>query len=92
MKPGDSFQDSLAHRKYVTECIDKNINTLDCSTSSCLNLIACCRCDLQYVGETVQSLRDRLGGHRTCMKNPFADKFKKLSKNSGVGLAEMQIT
>ena len=26
--PSDSFQSSLTHRKYVTKCNDKNINTL----------------------------------------------------------------
>ena len=42
---------------------------------------------LQYVGETVQSLRDRFSGHRIGMKNLFADnKYKILSKHFGVGL------
>ena len=53
LKPSDSFHSSLTHRKYVTKCDDKNINTLNCSTSNCIYLITCCRCGLQYVGETV---------------------------------------
>ena len=73
MKPSDSFHSSLTHRKYVTKCDDKNINTLNCSSSNCIYLITCCRCGLQYVGETVQSLRDGFSGHRAGMKNPFAD-------------------
>ena len=41
----------------------------------------------QYVGETVKSLRDRFSGHKTGMKNPFADnRCKTLSKHFGVGL------
>ena len=65
----------------------KNISTLNCSTSNCIYLINCCRCDLQYIGETVQYLRDRFSGHRKGMKNPFADnKYKILSKHFGVGL------
>ena len=64
LKPSDSFHSSLTHRKYVTKCDDKNINTLNCSTSNCIYLRTCCRCGLQYVGETVQSLRDRFSGHR----------------------------
>ena len=45
----------------------------------------CCWCGLQYVGETVQSLRDRFNGHRTGMKNPSTDnKSKVLSENFGV--------
>ena len=84
LKPSDS---SLTHRKYVTECNDKNISTLNYSTYNCIYLINCCRCGLQYVGETVQSLRDRFTGHRTGMKNSFADrKCKILSKHFGVSL------
>ena len=87
LKPNDSFQSSLTHRKYVTKCYDKNINTLNCSTSNCIYLITCCRCGLQNVGEIVQSLRDRFSGHKTGMKNPFADdRYKILSKHFSVGL------
>ena len=87
LKPSDTFHSSLTHRKYVTKCDDKNINTLNCSTSNCIYLITCCRCDLQYVRETVQSLRDRFSGHRTGMKNPFpVNRHKILSKHFGVGL------
>ena len=69
----------------MTKCNDKNISTLSCSTSNCIYSITCCRCGLQYVGETVQYLRDRFSGHRTGMKNPFAgNKCKILSKHFGV--------
>ena len=65
----------------------KNINTLNCSTSNCIYLITCCRCGLQYLGKTLQFLRDRFSGHRTGMKNPFADnRYKILSNHFGVGL------
>ena len=70
----------------MTKCDDKNINTLNCSTFNCIYLITCFRCGLQYVEETVQSLRDRFSGHRAGMKNPFADnRCKILSKHFGVG-------
>ena len=50
-------------------------------------MISCCRCDLQYVGETVQSLRDRFSYHRAGMENPFADnRCKILSKRFSAGL------
>ena len=90
LKPSDSFHSSLTHRKYVTKCDDKNIkNTLNCSTSNCIYLITCCRCGLQYVGATVQSLRDRFSGHRVGMKNPSADnRCKILSKHFIVGLCK----
>ena len=48
LKPSDLTHSSLTHRKYVTKCDDKNINTLNCSTSNCIYLITCCRCGLQY--------------------------------------------
>ena len=71
----------------MTKGNDKNINTLNCSTSNCIYLITCCRYRLQYVGETVQSLRDGFSGHRAGMKNPFADnKCKILSKHFSVGI------
>ena len=38
LKPSDSFHSSLTHRKYVTKCDDKNINTLNCPTSNCIYL------------------------------------------------------
>ena len=71
----------------MTKCDDKNINTLNCFTSNYIYLITCCRRGLQYLGETVQSLRERLSGHRTGMKNLFADtRCKILSKHFGAGL------
>ena len=73
--------------KYATKCDDKNINTLNCSTSNCIYLITSWRCSFQYVGETVQSLRDRLSGHRSCTRNQFpGNKCKILSKHFAVGL------
>ena len=89
LKPSDSFHSSLTHRKYVTKCDDKNINTLNCSTSNCIYLKTCCRCGLQYVGETVQSLRDKFSGDRAGMKNPFADnRCKILTKHFSFGLCK----
>ena len=77
----------FTHRKYVTKCNGKNINTLNRSVSNCVCLITCCRCGLQYFEETVQSLRDWFIGHRRGTKNQFADnKCKTLSKHFGIGL------
>ena len=87
LKPSDSFHSSLTHRKYITKCDGKNINTLNCSTSNCIYLITCCGCGFQYVGETAQSLRDRFSAHRAGIKNPFAyNRCKILSKHFSVGL------
>ena len=71
----------------MTKCNDKNINTLNCYTYNCIYFITCCRCGLQYVGKTVQSLRDQLSGHKAGMEDPFADnKYKIISKHFGVSL------
>ena len=87
LKPSDSFHSSLTHRKYVTKCDHININTLNCSTSNCKYLITCCKYAFQYVGETVQSLKDRFSGLRAGMKNQFADnRCKILSKYFSVCL------
>ena len=41
-----------------------------------------CKCGLQYVGETVQSLRDRFSCRKTSMKNSFSEnKCNILSKH-----------
>ena len=88
LKPTDIFYSSMTHRKYITKNHDDTL-TLDCSTSNCIYLITCSRCGLQYVGETVQSLRDRFSGHRAGMKNPFSDnKCRILSKHFGTGLCK----
>ena len=68
LKPSDSFHNSLTHRKYVTKCNDKSINTLNYCTFNCIYLITYCKCCLRYVSETVQFLRLRFRGHRTGMK------------------------
>ena len=89
LKPSDSFDSSLTHRKYVTKCDDKNMDTLNCSTSNYIYLIIYCRCGLQYVRQTVQSLRDRFSGHRVGMKNPFAhNRCKVLNKHFSNGLCK----
>ena len=56
----------LTHRKCGLNVMGK-INILNCSTSNCVYLITCCRCAFQYVGETVQYLRDRFSGHRNLL-------------------------
>ena len=47
----------------------------------------CCRCGLQYVGENIQSLRERFSGHWTGIKSPLADnRCRVLTKHFRVGL------
>ena len=85
LKPSDSFYSTMTHRTYKTKSHDEQ-SILDCSTVNCIYLITCSRCGLQYVGETVQSLRDRFRGHRAGIKNPFSNNTCKiLSRHFGSG-------
>ena len=73
----------------MTKWDNKNIYTLNCSPSNYISLITC-RCGLQYVGETAQSLRDRFSRRRTGMRNTFADnRCNILSKHLVLVLAEI---
>ena len=72
-KPIESFHSSLTHKKYVTKCDDKSINTLNYSASNSIYFITCRRFSLQYVEETVPSLRDSFSGHSTDITAPFTD-------------------
>ena len=38
---------------------------MNCSTKNIIYLIICCKCYIQYVGETGQRLKDRLNNHRS---------------------------
>jgi hypothetical protein len=39
----------------------------DCNSSNIVYLITCLKCELQYVGETKNKLRDRMNGHRSAV-------------------------
>ena len=85
LKPSDNFYSTMTHRTYQTKSHDGN-KILDCSTVNCIYLISCSRCGLQYVGETVQSLRARFRTHRAGIKKPFSNnQCKILSRHFGSG-------
>ena len=86
IKATDTFYSTMTHRKYQTKSFS-NETSLNCSTVNCMYLITCNRCGLQYVGETIQTLRDRFSGHRASIKKPLSDnKCKSLSKHFSIGL------
>ena len=68
----DSFVSSSTHRTYDT-ILPPNTTTLNCSSTNCIYLITCTKCKLQYVGETVQTLRNRFSTHRQGMKDSDKD-------------------
>ena len=59
---------------------------LDCSSDNIVYLISCSKCNLQYVGETGNSLRIRMNSHRYCIRlnkdTPIAIHFN--SKNHNI--------
>ena len=42
---------------------------LNCGSSNLIYLINCKRCNIQYVGETGQKLRERVNNHRWCIRS-----------------------
>ena len=42
---------------------------LHCGTKNVVYLVTCKKCKIQYVGETERTLRQRMCGHRSCIKD-----------------------
>ena len=53
--------------------IPEDIDKVDCKTENVIYLVTCRKCKLQYVGETVQLLRGRIGQHSNSIDNPNKD-------------------
>ena len=52
---------------YFSVCSDIKYEvtfSASCKTSSCIYLLSCKQCEMCYVGKTINSVRDRLNGHR----------------------------
>jgi hypothetical protein len=43
-------------------------NNFTCTTRNIIYVITCTKCFIQYVGETNNSARERISGHRSCIK------------------------
>ena len=56
-RPLTSFSDSSGQNLFPI------VHRLDCSTPDCCYVVFCTRCNLQYVGQTSQPLRQRIGEH-----------------------------
>ena len=54
------FSSNLTGKSYHTKCLEP----LDCTTNNVIYGIDCSLCGLVYVGETGQTLRSRMNGHR----------------------------
>ena len=68
----EKFVSSSTHRIYHP-VIPDDVDYVDCKCDNLIYLITCRKCRLQYVGETVQLIRERIGKHGSCIKNPSGD-------------------
>lgn len=65
----DRFVSSSSHRIHRT-VIPDSIKSITCKSGNVIYLITCRKCSLQYTGETVQELHDRIGKHRRGFNKP----------------------
>ena len=68
----DKFVSTSTHRIHHS-IIPDNVGIVDCNSANVIYLITCQRCRLQYVGETIQPLRGRIGSHFSSMNHPDKD-------------------
>ena len=70
----------------------REIKTNNCSTENIIYLISCTKCDREYVGETMNTLRSRMNQHksdiRRAAQTPVADHFNARNHD----LADMRVT
>ncbi len=66
-----SFESSSTRRQFTGEYhfSSEEEKVFNCTTTNCVYLLTCKRCSFQYVGETVQNLKDRMTQHRNCTDN-----------------------
>jgi hypothetical protein len=70
------IKDVKFHSTVFEKCFPITDN-LDCNSYNIIYLITCRKCQMQYVGETGNSLKERMNGHRSCVK---------LNKDTPVGI------
>jgi hypothetical protein len=63
MIPNTTHFKSTNNNKEFPRCQE-----LNCKTKSCIYLITCLKCQLQYVGETGRTLNERMIDHRSSIK------------------------
>lgn len=67
-------------------------NNISCSTINVIYIITCRSCNLQYVGETGRSLRDRVNDHRSAIKNNTDTPIGQHFNLRGHSVADLSIT
>ena len=67
----EKFVSSSTHRIHNSVIPDNK--TVDCNSTNLIYLITCNKCKLQYVGETIQTLRERICHHVSHINRPHAN-------------------
>ena len=64
--PTTTFYSSANGQKFdgIYTFADNETSILNCKTTNCIYLLQCDTCGSQYVGETVQDLKERMSQHR----------------------------
>ena len=73
----DHFVSTSTHRVYQA-IIPSDVEIVNCNSSNVIYLITCKKCRLQYVGETVQKLRERRNHHDSCFHHPEKDNTSRI--------------
>jgi hypothetical protein len=60
--------DKLKFKSSKTLHIFNIQDNISCNSKNLIYLITCRRCEIQYVGETGRSLRDRTSDHKSCVR------------------------
>ena len=63
----DFFMSKITNVKF--QPILKSCASLNCITENVIYLISCKQCDLQYIGETKNSIQKRFTGHRSLINS-----------------------
>lgn len=66
------YRSSSTNRVYEA-LFPNDVIKVDCDTVNCIYMITCSKSNLQYVGETAQSLKRRFAKHREGLKHPERD-------------------
>ena len=69
MSESNSIKSNVSGQTYL-------VDGGDCKTKRVIYAAECCKCNMQYVGQTVTPLRTRISGHRSWMKKKKDDKGK----------------
>ena len=80
LREGDKFTSNVTGKTYSVQSRNQ---VMTCETKNVIYVISCCRCGIQYVGETSQMLRQRMNNHRSRLKKVGVQYLYKHYCNAG---------